>query len=85
MQKKVNNECRPSFYSPAFNKMCFIAPFTLFGGDNDDDEPMQKQKPLFSKADDNIAPDFTPKKAQGRLGLGVLFFFHFDEPSLVNK
>jgi hypothetical protein len=62
----------------------FIAPFTLFGGD-DDDEPVQKQKPLFSKADDDFTPDFIPKKAQGRLGLGVLFFFHFDEPSLVNK
>lgn len=44
-----------------------------------------KSKSLFSNPDDEISPSFTPKKAEGRLGLGVLFFFHLDDPALMKK
>ncbi|KAF1803950.1 hypothetical protein FB192DRAFT_1323931 [Mucor lusitanicus] len=68
------------------------APFTLFGGDNEDDAQQgpsfgsDKSKSLFGQAhDDEMSPSFTPKKAEGRLGLGVLFFFHLDDPALMQK
>ncbi|KAL9545412.1 hypothetical protein MBANPS3_007168 [Mucor bainieri] len=73
------------------------APFTLFGGDNDDSaQPgssfgaaADTSKPLFGRAlddnDDEMSPSFTPKKTEGRLGLGVLFFFHLDDPALMKK
>ncbi|GAN01480.1 conserved hypothetical protein [Mucor ambiguus] len=69
------------------------APFTLFGGDSDDNAQQgasfgaDKSKPLFGHAhdDDEMSPSFTPKKAEGRLGLGVLFFFHLDDPALMKK
>ncbi|KAI7897779.1 uncharacterized protein BX663DRAFT_527174 [Cokeromyces recurvatus] len=60
-------------------------PFTLFGGNDDDDAS------LFSKKDDKheeqfISSTFASKEAtKGRLGLGVLFFFHLDDPSLMKK
>lgn len=59
------------------------APFTLFGGD---DEPAE-EKPLFggAKTVNDFAANFAPKKTEGRLGLGVLFFFHLDDPALKNK
>jgi hypothetical protein len=45
-----------------------------------------ENKPLFSsKAENDFATNFTPKKTEGRLGLGVLFFFHLNDPSLKNK
>lgn len=60
------------------------APFSLFGG-ADDSAPVEK-KPLFgTKTTNDFATNFTPKKTEGRLGLGVLFFFHLDEPALKNK
>ncbi|KAI9354958.1 hypothetical protein BD770DRAFT_436137 [Pilaira anomala] len=59
------------------------APFTLFGGD--DDKPVES-KPLFGKRPhEEFASDFIPKKAEGRLGLGVMFFFHLDDPGLMKK
>lgn len=60
-----------------------LAPFTLFGGD--DDKPVES-KPLFAKRPhEEFASDFIPKKAEGRLGLGVMFFFHLDDPGLMKK
>lgn len=54
------------------------APFSLFGG-----EPAEKPKPLFSsKPEEDF---FIPKKQEGRIGLGVMFFFHLDDPSLNKK
>ena len=44
-----------------------------------------KSKSLFSNPDEEISPSFTPKKEEGRLGLGVLFFFHLDDPALMKK
>ncbi|KAL7332103.1 hypothetical protein PS15p_204198 [Mucor circinelloides] len=67
------------------------APFTLFGGDDGDNDNQvsffggDKSKPLFGHPDDEMSPSFTPKKAEGRLGLGVLFFFHLDDPALMKK
>jgi hypothetical protein len=74
---EVNANLKPLFGDAS-------APFTLFGGD-DDDTPIQESKSLFGKSENNYETNFTPKKAEGRLGLGVLFFFHLDEPSLMNK
>lgn len=61
------------------------APFTLFGGD--DDAAPAEQKPLFggAKTVNDFAANFAPKKTEGRLGLGVMFFFHLDNPALKNK
>lgn len=68
-------------------------PFTLFGGDDNDQDQQgssfgaAKSGSLFGRADhdDEMSPSFTPKKAEGRLGLGVLFFFHLDDPALMKK
>ncbi|KAI8642059.1 hypothetical protein BD408DRAFT_387732 [Parasitella parasitica] len=67
------------------------APFTLFGesddGDKDNAESSfaTQNKPLSSYPDDEVSPSFTPKRTEGRLGLGVLFFFHLDDPALMKK
>ncbi|GAA5816670.1 hypothetical protein MFLAVUS_010200 [Mucor flavus] len=59
------------------------APFTLFGGD--DNKPVET-KPLFAKRPhEEFASNFIPKKEEGRLGLGVMFFFHLDDPGLMKK
>jgi hypothetical protein len=38
--------------------------------------------------DDNDEYDsinYAPKKKEGKIGLGVMFFFHMDQPSLMKK
>ncbi|KAI8884203.1 hypothetical protein K501DRAFT_248401 [Backusella circina FSU 941] len=68
------------------------APFSLFGGNNDN-ESTSAAPSLFStafKQDDNDNDEydsinFAPKKKEGKLGLGVMFFFHMDQPSLMKK
>lgn len=75
---EVNTNLKPLFGDAS-------APFTLFGGDDDDSTPVQQSKSLFGKSEYDYAANFTPKKAEGRLGLGVLFFFHLGDPALMNK
>lgn len=71
---EVNTNLKPLF-GGADDK-----PFTLFG----DSSTVEKPKPLFSKEEDDFS-SFTPKQQEGRIGLGVMFFFHFEDPSLMKK
>ncbi|KAG2192977.1 hypothetical protein INT47_012297 [Mucor saturninus] len=64
------------------------APFTLFGGNNNS-TPVTT-KPLFaptlnSKSGKDFTSNFIPQKPEGQIGLGVMFFFHLDDPSLMKK
>ncbi|CEP08022.1 hypothetical protein [Parasitella parasitica] len=82
---EVNTDLKPLFGDAE------EAPFTLFGGNDDDyddtEEPSftNQTKSLSSFPNDEISPSFTHKKAEGRLGLGVMFFFHLDDPALMKK
>lgn len=61
------------------------APFTLFGGNNN--APVVT-KPLFAtptKSGKDFTSNFIPQKPEGQIGLGVMFFFHLDDPTLMKK
>ncbi|CDH48905.1 hypothetical protein RO3G_07180 [Lichtheimia corymbifera JMRC:FSU:9682] len=65
-------------------------PFKLFGGDDEDDvENDTKQQPLFGNMldsdDEEDVATTTKSKKHAQLGLGVMFFFHTDNPSLMAK
>ncbi|KAI9486262.1 MAG: hypothetical protein EXX96DRAFT_37357 [Benjaminiella poitrasii] len=65
------------------------APFTLFGGNDDDgNEPshINTKKEEEDREEQFISSTYKAKEeTKGRLGLGVLFFFHLDDPSLMKK
>ncbi|KAI8148826.1 hypothetical protein BJV82DRAFT_530452 [Fennellomyces sp. T-0311] len=69
-------------------------PFKLFGGDDADTTADDNNEPLFGgmmglsddMEDESGAPSFAPKQSkQSHVGLGVLFFFHTEDPSLMKK
>ncbi|KAI8990967.1 hypothetical protein BDF20DRAFT_841940 [Mycotypha africana] len=61
------------------------APFTLFGDSNDNEKPTETKTLLSKHEKEESIPSFMPKQAPGKLGLGVFFFFHFDDPALLKR
>ncbi|KAI8371937.1 hypothetical protein EDC96DRAFT_73649 [Choanephora cucurbitarum] len=62
------------------------APFTLFGGN--DNTGASSSNALFGQREQDTTSSLTsfkPRKAESRLGLGVMFFFHLDNPALMKK
>ncbi|KAI9275712.1 hypothetical protein BDA99DRAFT_457392, partial [Phascolomyces articulosus] len=70
-------------------------PFKLFGGDGDTGADDDNNEPLFGNMfgmgyddvdHDSGAPSFAPKQnKESHVGLGVLFFFHTNNPALMKK
>ncbi|KAI7876571.1 hypothetical protein K492DRAFT_210272 [Lichtheimia hyalospora FSU 10163] len=64
-------------------------PFKLFGGDDDEDnENDTKQQPLFGNmldSDEEEEVTTSKSKKHAQLGLGLMFFFHTNNPSLMAK
>ncbi|KAG1646410.1 hypothetical protein G6F44_000864 [Rhizopus delemar] len=60
--------------------------FKLFGSFNDDGEDKQEEPiSLDSSSEINTSASLPSKSSPSSLGLGMMFFFHFDDPSLIKK
>ncbi|CAO3670739.1 unnamed protein product [Rhizopus stolonifer] len=59
--------------------------FKLFGGFNDDENEEKDQIELDETPEVNPIVNLTPKTPSNSLGLGVMFFFHYNNPSLMKK
>ncbi|CAO3576009.1 unnamed protein product [Absidia cylindrospora] len=60
-------------------------PFKLFGGGDDDEDDTPGAIFGGDKSYENLPSSFIPKTAESQVGLGLMFFLHSDNPSLVKR
>ncbi|ORZ01910.1 hypothetical protein BCR42DRAFT_201387 [Absidia repens] len=60
-------------------------PFKLFGGGDDDENDTPGAIFGGDKSYENVPSSFIPKTTESQVGLGLMFFLHSDNPSLVKS